>query len=447
MRAPPVLARMASSIDSLAKRIRRSNPEITPRDPWKEQHVGSTVNLKQSRAHEKHKGLRTKLTARVARRKAKPKANDDDEGSLKSHAEVTSDAEELLARADGWDERIPTLSTFPEQFAERVVAAHSSADDIMSAWDTSGDGKISVAEFRLRVRGLGFKSEQVTVFEIDELFRSLDLNGSAFLHLNELKTAFERMQAGVARHMEQVKRAVDAAARLREAAAVAVRAAKRTATLDAQEYRMELRQRGKLASVEQMLGKLMAQRNVRLHDVGRDWAERVGFRRSVRVFGVGDADTDDAALDALFDSFGPDERGALGVPQLKAALGRLQTAAAVAAADDADQVIVVSEVRAEVRKAQVEADRAAAQLDGLREEEARAERGGSEEAREVAELKALFGRGSTPRRSTPRRSAASGSCSPPPSVRQSVTGGAGGGGAGGARERLVQPPWKSVNAP
>ena len=362
--AVPPLTRLASSIESLAMRIRQAHPEIMPRKPWRVEHVGSTVNLKQSRAP-------FGLSKAQGRPRPGVKAP---EGTLLSAADVRQEGTHLLAHADTWEARIVPLSSFKDLFADRLVGTYLSAEQLHDAWDTSGDDKISVAEFRLQVRALGFSTQQVTVYEIDELFRTLDANGSKFLLLREVQSAFKRMQVAIARYDARVASARDAAQQLRDAAAVHETAAKRTATLESQSHQLELRKTGfgRLSSLEQQLGKAMCQRNVKLSDVGHGgafaWCSKLLFRQSVRALGLHEADAD--ALDSLYGSLDEDGDNTLRLPELKRALARLQTAAAVAAADDADQVIVVAEVRAEALRAQEEAEKARERVRDLAEEAA-----------------------------------------------------------------------------
>lgn len=275
------------------------------------------------------------------------------------------------------------------------------------------------------MRLLGFTAEQVTVFEIDELFRDLDADSSMFLKLHELRAVVQRMEDGVRQQRQREQRASEAAARLREAASLMGFAIKRTAALDIECDKLDRHASGELMTLDQRLGRHMTLRNAKLNDVGIVWAERATFKQSVRGFeGVVGPD-DDAALDALFTSFDTSCRGKLELPEMRRALARLQKAAAIAAADHSDQVIVVQEVRSQVVAAQGKALNACASLRDLL----------AEKDELLAESFSQHRHSSEPREKI--RAAADGPRAGQPQVSRAK--------AMRSGPSMVQPPWKNVN--
>lgn len=439
-KAPPRLLRFASSVSDLVKRIRSAHPEIAPRDPWKERHVGSTFNLKLSRAHAKHDALRPRAS-RVLQEAEELKAAAP---SLKSASELQDILEGLHAWADAKEGTVQPPVHFRDRFAARLVDLKLRPEALLKQWDANGDGKLSPVEFRTQVRLLGFTAEQVSVFEIDELFRDFDSDGSMFLKLHELRKVLQSIEDGVRLHRRREQRAAEAAARLREAASIMGLAIKRTAALDVECDKLDRHARGELMTLEQRLGRQMALRNFKLHDVGIAWAERLTFKQSVLgLNGVATAD-DDAALDSLFTSFDTNCSGKLGISQLKKALVRLQRAAAVAVADHADQVVVVREVRSEVLKVQARAEKACAELRDLLV-------GKDELLAESFSRQSVGATPSTPSASPPAPRRLPRGSTPPDGVNERGSKDAKGDrrvARAPVRARgpsLVQPPWRNVN--
>ena len=62
--------------------------------------------------------------------------------------------------------------------------------DVISKWDKSKDGDVSMDEFRNSVVEMGVEAPAE---EIDALFRSLDDDGGGSLDLNELKPTLKRL--------------------------------------------------------------------------------------------------------------------------------------------------------------------------------------------------------------------------------------------------------------
>ena len=135
-----------------------------------------------------------------------------------AHAECLKKASELFARADAWDGRIVETNNFTEKFVLQAVRTYKTSQQLLDAWDASVDGRISVPEFRMQIRSLGFNSTQVDVLEIDKLFQSFDTDCSAFLSLKEVEFKFKLMQKAIVKYNELVTRNRLASTRLREAA-------------------------------------------------------------------------------------------------------------------------------------------------------------------------------------------------------------------------------------
>lgn len=163
----PLLQRLASSVESLATRIRSAHPEINPRNPWKEKHVGSTVNLKQSRAHAQYKNLRPHrlptrwATGRYGRSRstiptvlehasAPPLPELPSGPPLKTTAALQEIVDGLLAWADAWDRRMVPLTKFKHVFAERLVDLGLKPEQLLWRWDASSSGKSIHAEAQTR---------------------------------------------------------------------------------------------------------------------------------------------------------------------------------------------------------------------------------------------------------------------------------------------------------
>ena len=76
---------------------------------------------------------------------------------------------------------------------QTLEAKRIRVDDMMREWDPNSDGKITKMEFRQNIRKL-LSEKPPPAVQIDELFKSLDSDGSGELDSNELKRALKKLQ-------------------------------------------------------------------------------------------------------------------------------------------------------------------------------------------------------------------------------------------------------------
>ena len=103
-------------------------------------------------------------------------------------------------------------------------------------WDRNHDGDISRQEFRLHTRKLGLEAETQSV---DDLYDSLDLDGSGSLDIEEMKEALKSMQADVKTVKHNVARVEEFASSMRGVAERFRGAAADTAAVEAARRRLE----------------------------------------------------------------------------------------------------------------------------------------------------------------------------------------------------------------
>ena len=63
--------------------------------------------------------------------------------------------------------------------------------DAIQKWDKDGSGSLDMKEFRINIKGLGFKESDSA---IDEVFKALDDDDSGELEMAELKAALTNLQ-------------------------------------------------------------------------------------------------------------------------------------------------------------------------------------------------------------------------------------------------------------
>lgn len=179
------------------------------KDPWKKKNSGSSLNLKKMR-----KGTgKLELVA----------------ASLCTSADMAQTAAEHVSRAFREEEpRAGTAATrLGTLIAEYLERTGKTVEDIFRDWDTKSRGKLSIGEFRVRVRALGFADDHMAV---DELFRSfsqddcLSMRGLKWMIRDLMKQANEVMLAG--------QRRCEFAARLRSVAALYAVAAEATSAAE-----------------------------------------------------------------------------------------------------------------------------------------------------------------------------------------------------------------------
>ena len=135
---PPKLQRFASSVSDLVKRIRGAHPDLATRNPWKESYVGSTLNLKQSRDHAKHRALRPMLRPKASRALATAQDLSNAKPAIKSTSELREILEGLNAWADAKEGTVQPPSNFRDRFAERLVDLKLKPETLLKQWDANG---------------------------------------------------------------------------------------------------------------------------------------------------------------------------------------------------------------------------------------------------------------------------------------------------------------------
>jgi hypothetical protein len=135
---PPKLQRFASSVSDLVKRIRGAHPDLATRNPWKESYVGSTLNLKQSRDHAKHRALRPMLRPKASRALATAQDLSNAKPAIKSTSELREILEGLHAWADAKEGTVQPPSNFRDRFAERLVDLKLKPETLLKQWDANG---------------------------------------------------------------------------------------------------------------------------------------------------------------------------------------------------------------------------------------------------------------------------------------------------------------------
>ena len=86
--------------------------------------------------------------------------------------------------------------------------ADISPSNVQGGWDTDGNGKVDKLEFRFHVRALGSGLQAASDAELDDLFKSLDSDGSNELEMKELQRALQMWQSAAAKHVADLEEQV-----------------------------------------------------------------------------------------------------------------------------------------------------------------------------------------------------------------------------------------------
>ena len=125
-------------------------------------------------------------------------------------------------------------------------------------------GEISKHEFRVNVRKLGLSEKQATTKELDELFESLDIDGSGALETSEMRLALKRLQEEVADVKGQYAYVQVRADSIRQVAAAYDGARLDTLAFEKAEIMLDEMRGGSVAS---RLGALLKSRNVKVSEI------------------------------------------------------------------------------------------------------------------------------------------------------------------------------------
>lgn len=214
-----------------------------------------------------------------------------------------------------------------ETLGEALVKKSVKVPELVKQWSSSSKGVVNEAnkvEFRKSVRAT---IEWPNVKDIDNLFTTVDTDGTGTVSSIALAKAINRM---LDRARDAVTKADKIAARVaffQSRIDSATEVANATATAEDADARLESITGNK--SPEARLGAELLRRNAKMVDIMKAFESTAGavdrkqFRKGVRTFGVND---EDQALDALFDSLDDDGGGTLDNEELKAALSVLRDA-------------------------------------------------------------------------------------------------------------------------
>ena len=309
-----------------------------PRDSAREKHSGSSVNAiagKRLAKHDKKKAAALKPSSDYQA------VADDFDKRAAAHALKASEHDNLLAR-------------FGECLAKQKVGKLDAKASIVWDWDKNKDGKLSLAEFRMQVKGIGVGEADIK--EIDALFSSFDKDSSGSLELAELKVAFKRAMVAAMEKEGKVGDVTKRAAQLTQVADEAREVVELTLEYETELAALSEMQASQGTNLEEKLGTLFAKKNTHVGDL-KQWDEngdgeidKAEFRSHVHSVGMkGIADEE---LDKLYDTLDSDGSGKLDMAEVKASLMKLQQSAAKAVGDLADEADLVADMERIVLKRQ-----------------------------------------------------------------------------------------------
>ena len=198
--------------------------------------------------------------------------------SLKVQAETwTREADALEASAEDTAtvEKKPTFLPIEVDLGRILLKLESKGTKVeeqLREWDKTGDGSISMGEFRLRLRGLGF--DKYTTADIDGLFGRYDRDSSGTIDLAELKKALKRLKAAarvLCRPKHKESEGSLKARELRAKAAAACEAISCANRADAADEELALYREQHAARLDLALGALLAKRHVQVGEMVRLW--------------------------------------------------------------------------------------------------------------------------------------------------------------------------------
>jgi Ca2+-binding EF-hand superfamily protein/predicted esterase len=244
---------------------------------------------------------------------------------IKAREEGNFKEEELKARFEWLDVdksgQISMHTYLMWSLKDCLTRASTRLVDLFKKWDEDKSGTVDKNEFFKAVRALGFPVEQV---DTDEVFKSLDIDGSGSLEYSEL---VERLRAGIAKQLtlRNLKRAPGKVDRSRtgKLTARAVNMNYVVAHTAALGETVKLDASGGKPVVEQ-LSEILKKNSVALIDLFREWdddgngaLDRKEWRKGIAALGY-DAPKKD--IDAIFDSMNEDGNGFVEFEELKTAL-------------------------------------------------------------------------------------------------------------------------------
>ena len=177
---------------------------------------------------------------------------------------------------------------------------------------------ISKQEFRLNVKKLGLDAPTQ---EMDELYDSLDLDGSGSLDLGEMKAALKKMQDDVRHVRESVSRVQAHVANMREVVALFKVAAKETEVVELHRRKLEAMRECARDGPATKVAATMKAKNVKIEDLVGQWDSLpVAGHISQNDFSRGFSDLDTGntldELRELFRKLDFDVKGVIDVEEL-----------------------------------------------------------------------------------------------------------------------------------
>ena len=243
-----------------------------------------------------------------------------------SAAKIWQAAEQITRRAEGF--KITISDTFESKLANVLVQKKVKVEELVRSWDRNGDGVINKNEFRVAVRGYGFK--EINVLEIDGLFDKIDNDKSGELDLSEIKAALKKLQeqalnVGVSVDQEKAK----------SEALIGVAQVFQTAAAATAEYEAAAQKATQMKdnpSLGKRVGDAILKRNVKLGELVGQWdkdgngaVDKKEFREQIHLMGI--KVLDHREMDGLFDSLDQNGDGSLDLDELKVALQLLRDTA------------------------------------------------------------------------------------------------------------------------
>ena len=276
-----------------------------------------------------------------------------------SVAAMSKQADRLLQ--DALADEAQEFETLTTKFARLLTKEKVKVDDLVRNWDRNGDGDISKGEFRVNVRKLGMKDDDVR--DIDGLFDSMDDDHSGSLELGELKVALRKLQREQAAADASAARAIESAEERRTVAEAYKRAMEDTETYERAEA--DLKVRREHTSISSRLGEVLATRNIKIGEVVTKWdkdgdgtVDPKEFRSRIKELGLR---ADPKEVDGLFAELDEDGSGELDIGECKHILKKLQDAAK----ENAEEIKALAKSVNELKKIAIASQKAAtqAQLD------------------------------------------------------------------------------------
>ena len=266
-------------------------------------------------------------------------------------------------------------NTLEAKLGRLLMEQNLRVDELVRQWDRNQDGDISKQEFRINVRKLGLTEKMATSIQLDQLYNSLDLDGSGQLETSEVRVALKRLQGEASNVAGEKARRLAHCANLKQVATLYRDA--RQAAIELREAELVHREKKQPLgdSVDVRLGALLKQQQIRILEMVTKWdtgtgtigkdAFRENLKASLPTF-KGSA----AELSDLFKQLDTEGSGVLSLNELKGHLKAMQDLEARHVQAIKEQTEVVATKRSAARATQ-EASKVA--LDAAHAERANAE--------------------------------------------------------------------------